>query len=115
METFGKQVVLFVILLVTVQQSVLLASNLDCKKAVEIVNTAKQQPGNIDYGTFCKAKSPGASKLGCQIKDMDDVGLLVCLVSEFCEDKLKVELAALTEIKNNNLKVLDYCPEIING
>ena len=115
METFGKQVVLFVILLVTVQQSVLLASNLDCKKASEIVNMAKQQPGNIDYGTFCKAKGQGASKLGCQIKDMDDVGLLVCLESAICQDQLDQELAALTEIQKNNLNVLDYCPKIING
>ena len=56
MEIFGKQVVIIVILLVTAHQSVLVVSNLDCKKALGIVEKAKQQPGNIDYGTFCEVE-----------------------------------------------------------
>ena len=43
------------------------------EKALGIVEKTKQQPGNINYGTFSDALKQGASKRAGQIKAMPDV------------------------------------------
>ncbi|CAB3999035.1 reverse transcriptase [Paramuricea clavata] len=115
MELFGKQVLMTLIVLVAIEQFALIASEPDFKKALELVIKARQQPGNIDYASFCKTTGAGASKRGCQIKEMDDVGLLVCLESHICETLLLIELNALKTIVEAQLNVLDYYGKIIPG
>ena len=113
MNGFGVQI-LVVVVLATVEQFSTVAGQPDFNKALRIVNEAKKKPGNINYTTFCETKAQGASKLGCQIKAVDDVGLLVCLEPDSCKAKLKQELDDLETIRNAKLKVLNYSNEIID-
>lgn len=106
--------ILVVVILVTVEQFPTAAREPDFPAALRIVNEAKNQPGNINYTAFCETTGRGASKLGCQIKAMNNVGLLVCLESVVCEPKLQLELNGLMSIRDANLKVLDYYNKIID-
>jgi hypothetical protein len=115
METFGKQVLITLVVFAAIQQFAVIASTPDFEKALKLVVAASQQPGNIDYASFCKTTGSGAAKLGCQIRAMDDVGLLVCLTSDVCEGILTIELDALKKIGQAKLNVLDYYPPMIHG
>ena len=119
MNGFGVQilavVVLVAVMLAVEQFPTVAGSKPDFEAALKIVNEAKNQSGNINYyNGFCKKTGQGASKLGCQIKAMDDVGLLVCLESVVCEYKLQFELNGLKTIRDAKLKVLEYYNEIID-
>ena len=113
MNCFGIQI-LVVVVLVTVKQFPTAADEPDFEAALRIVNEAKNQSGNINYTEFCETTGRGASKLGCQIKAMNDVGLLVCLKPVDCETNLQSELNGLKSIRDAKLKVLDYYNEIID-
>ncbi|CAB4037740.1 Hypothetical predicted protein [Paramuricea clavata] len=115
MKLFGKQFLMVVIEFVAIQQFALIASKPDYEKASALVKKASEQSGNIDYASFCKTTGAGASKLGCQIKEMADVGLLVCLTSDVCDIQLGGELHSLNQIREAKLNVLDYHKQIIPG
>ena len=107
-------VVLAAVILAVEQFPTVAGRKPDFKAALKMVNEAKNQSGNINYTSFCSKTPQGSSKLGCQIKAMDDVGLLVCLEAVVCEAKLQSELSDLKTIRDANLKVLEYDDEIID-
>ena len=116
MDVFGVQILVVVVLAANVHQFPVVAdSEPDFKAALKLVNEAKNKSGNINYYTgFCKKTGQGASKLGCQISAMDDVGLLVCLEPDVCKDKLQYEQNGLKIIRDRKLKSLVYYDEIID-
>ena len=116
MDVFGVQILVVVVLAANVHQFPVVADGEpDFKTALQLVNEAKNKSGNINYYTgFCKKTGQGASKLGCQISAMDDVGLLVCLEPDACKDKLQYELSGLKTIRDRKLKSLVYYDEIID-
>ena len=115
MKLFGKQFLMIVVEFVAIQQFALIASQPDFAAALALVTAAKEETGNIDYTSFCKTTDQGASKLACQINEMDDVGLLVCLTSEVCDVKLGDEFKSLDKIFKAHLRVLHYNNAIIPG
>lgn len=116
MDVFGVQILVVVVLAATVDQFPVVAERQpDFKTALKLVNEAKNKSGNINYyAGFCKKTGQGASKLGCQISAMEDVGLLVCLEPDVCKDKLQYELNGLKIIRDRKLKALVYYDEIID-
>ena len=120
MDVFGVQILVVVVFAASVHQFPVVAdSEPDFKTALKLVNEAKNKPGNINYYTgFCKKTGQGASKLGCQISAMDDVGLLVCLEPgvepDVCKVRLQYELNGLKIIRDRKLKALVYYNEIID-
>ena len=107
--------ILAMFILATFEQLPTVASSPDFTAALRIVIEAKQQPGNINYADFCENTGRGASKFACQIKAMNDVGLLVCSTSFGCKDEIKKELGALEVIRNANLNVVKYYDPVIEG
>ena len=84
-------------------------------KALEIVVEAADQAGNINYTTFCRREGQGTFKLGCQIDQMPDVGLLVCLKAEICESVLANALSSLTAVSIAELRVVPFYNKVIEG
>ena len=87
----------------------------DFARAEALVEEARAKPGNIDYHEFCVKKPQGANKMACQMKDMNDVGLLVCLKSLICKPQLRNELDALEIIKAHMLNVVIFHDKLIDG
>ena len=115
MSVFFQKLV-FVAVFITVRGAAIVEVGVpDFQRALRIVEEAARQPGNINYETFCNTKSSGAAKLGCQMKEMPDVGLLVCLESHICETVLNEELASLRTLKQARLKVLPFYDQLISG
>ncbi|XP_028415434.1 uncharacterized protein LOC114538456 [Dendronephthya gigantea] len=109
------QRLLLVCVFVAVRGSMVDVEELDFRRAFKIVENAAKQPGNIDYNTFCSKRGRGTFKFSCRMKEMPDIGLLVCLEADFCEYIIQRELLTLSILTQEGLKVLRFYPKIISG
>ena len=110
------QALVFVAVWITVESATNDPGRPVFSKAVELVQTAAKKPGNINYNDFCQRRGMGTFKVGCQIKEMPTVGLLVCQFDfGSCKTILDRELDSLNTLVRAKLKVLPYHNQLIEG
>ncbi|XP_028415457.1 uncharacterized protein LOC114538475 [Dendronephthya gigantea] len=90
-------------------RDVFINSEPDFQKALLVVEKAAEQPGNIDYETFCLSRGRDSLKLRCQIKEVPDVALFVCLrATELCVNITTRVDDVLLGLGNSGIKVMQY-------